>query len=133
MDECKPLVAGSTTLAAALELSAATAALAHTGATGLAITSASGYVDVEDVRFNGAVIGIGATTVLTLAAGGATVAGTLTAGGATTLSSTLAVTSLATLSAGRPRQNMLFLQPKSPISAYFARIMPNYTRFSLLC
>ena len=70
MNERKPLVAGSTTLEAALELSAATAALTHTGATGLAITSTSGYVDVEDVRFTGAVIGVGATTVLTLAAAG---------------------------------------------------------------
>jgi len=81
-------VTGITTLAEDLRLSENTAALTHTGTTGLAITSTSGYVDVEDLRFTGAAIGVSGTpTVVTVASGGAAVTGTLSASAATTLTS----------------------------------------------
>jgi hypothetical protein len=79
-------VVGITTLADDLLMPENTAALTHTGTTGLAITSNSGYVDVEDIRFTGAAIGVSGTpTVVTVASGGAAVTGTLSASGASTL------------------------------------------------
>jgi hypothetical protein len=72
----KLAVAGITTLAEDLRLSEDAAALTHTGTTGLAITSTGGFVDVEDVRFTGAAIGISVDTdILTLSSGTVTVAG----------------------------------------------------------
>jgi len=91
-------VAGITTLAEDLQLLENTAALTHTGTTGLAITSTSGYVDVEEVRFTGATIGVSGTpTVVTVASGGAAVTGTLSATSSTDLSSTLDVAGITTL------------------------------------
>jgi len=72
-------VTGITTLAEALRLSANTAVLTHTGTTGLAITSTSGYVDVEDVRITGAAIGVsGDADLVTLSNAQVTVAGSVT-------------------------------------------------------
>jgi len=91
-------VTGITTLADDLKLSEDIAALTHTGTTGLAITSTSGYVDVEDLRFTGAAIGVSGTpTVVTVASGGAAVTGTLSATSSTHLSSTLGVAGITTL------------------------------------
>jgi len=70
----------------------------HTGTIGLAITSTSGYVDVEEVRFSGAAIGVSGTPiVVTVASGGAAVTGTLSASSSTKLSSTLDVAGITTL------------------------------------
>ena len=70
----------------------------HTGTIGLAITSTSGYVDVEEVRFSGAAIGVSGTPiVVTVASGGAAVTGTLSASSSTNLSSTLDVAGITTL------------------------------------
>jgi len=91
-------VTGITTLADDLQLSSTTTALTHTGTTGLAITSTSGYVDVEEVRFTGAAIGVSGTpTVVTVASGGAAVTGTLSASSSTNLSSSLDVAANTTL------------------------------------
>jgi hypothetical protein len=91
-------VRGITTLADDLQLSSDTTALTHTGTTGLAITSTSGYVDVEDLRFTGAAIGVsGNPIVVTVASGGAAVTGTLSATSSTNLSSTLDVAGNITL------------------------------------
>ena len=51
-------------LSGSLFLEDATAAITHQGATGLAISSTSGYVDVESVRFTGTNIGISGDTDL---------------------------------------------------------------------
>jgi hypothetical protein len=51
-------------LSGSLFLEDATAAITHQGATGLAISSTSGYVDVESVRFTGTNIGINGDTDL---------------------------------------------------------------------
>ena len=51
-------------LSGSLFLEDATAAITHEGATGLAISSTSGYVDVESVRFTGTNIGISGDTDL---------------------------------------------------------------------
>jgi fibronectin-binding autotransporter adhesin len=72
-------VTGITTLAEDLRLSEDAAALTHTGTTGLAITSTSGYVDVEDVRITGAAIGVsGDTDLVSLSKAQVTVAGSVT-------------------------------------------------------
>jgi hypothetical protein len=91
-------VGGVTTLADDLLMSEDAAALTHTGTAGLAITSNTGYVDVEDVRFTGAAIGVSSTpTVLTVASGGAAVTGTLSATSSAHLSSTLGVAGVTTI------------------------------------
>ena len=90
-------VAGITRLADDLIISEDAAALTHTGTTGLAITSNTGYVDVEDLRFTGAAIGVaGHPTVVTVASGGAAVTGTLSASSSAHLSSTLDVAGITT-------------------------------------
>ena len=50
-------VNGVADISGTLTLSGTTHAVTHTGATGMAITSTSGYVDVEDLRFTGSQIG----------------------------------------------------------------------------
>ena len=71
-------VAGIATLADDLRMSEDTAALTHTGTTGLAITSTSGYVDVEDLRFTGLQMGTATTPkVITVSDSGVTVTGSL--------------------------------------------------------
>jgi len=55
-----------------------TAELIHTGNTGLAISSTSGYVDVEEVRFTGAHIGTSnVSDVITMSDAGIYVNGTV--------------------------------------------------------
>ena len=111
------------TVDSAVELDAAAATITHSadlaGNGGLKITSTNGFVDVEDVRFTGAEIGIDGTTdimgltvassVATVAfkhkltTGGlatlesATVTNTLTASAAVTVGTTLGVTGATTL------------------------------------
>ena len=73
-------------LSAALTLSAASATITHSGGTGLVISSTSGYVDVESVRFTDAQIGIAADTeLLALSSGALTVNGTIAAVGVVTV------------------------------------------------
>ena len=120
-------VGGISTFADDILMTETTAALTHNAATGgLAITSSSGYVDVESVRFTGNIIGLDgdfdiitlqnaavtidgslsasgdfkiATTMFTVDAnsGDASVYGGLTAGGAATVGGTLDVTGGVTL------------------------------------
>ena len=68
-------------------------ALTHSGSTGLTITSTSGYVDVESVRFTDAQIGIsGTANIIALATAGTTLTGTLDVSGVTSLNGGAAVT-----------------------------------------
>ena len=62
-----------------IELSASAAKITHENAAGgLTIESSYGYVDVEDIRFTGAKIGVAADIdVITLSSGAVTVAGSL--------------------------------------------------------
>lgn len=99
-----------------IELSASAAKITHENAAGgLTIESSYGYVDVEDIRFTGAKIGVAADIdVITLSSGGVAVAGTLdttglatfasatvtgvfTASGSFTVGTTLGVTGATTL------------------------------------
>ena len=99
-----------------IELSASAAKITHEHAAGgLTIESSNGYVDVEDIRFTGAKIGVAADIdVITLSSGGvavagtldttglatfasATVTGTFTASGSFTVGTTLGVTGATTL------------------------------------
>jgi hypothetical protein len=99
-----------------IELSASAAKITHENAAGgLTIESSYGYVDVEDIRFTGAKIGVAADIdVITLSSGGvavagtldttglatfasATVTGTFTASGSFTVGTTLGVTGATTL------------------------------------
>jgi hypothetical protein len=99
-----------------IELSASAAKITHENAAGgLTIESSYGYVDVEDIRFTGAKIGVAADIdVITLGAGAvavagtldttglatfasATVTGTFTASGSFTVGTTLGVTGATTL------------------------------------
>lgn len=99
-----------------IELSASAAKITHENAAGgLMIESSYGYVDVEDIRFTGAKIGVAADIdVITLSSGGvavagtldttglatfasATVTGTFTASGSFTVGTTLGVTGATTL------------------------------------
>ena len=99
-----------------IELSASAAKITHENAAGgLTIVSSNGYVDVEDIRFTGAKIGVAADIdVITLSSGGvavagtldttglatfasATVTGTFTASGSFTVGTTLGVTGATTL------------------------------------
>lgn len=99
-----------------IELSASAAQIRHENpAGGLTILSSNGYVDVEDIRFTGAKIGVAADIdVITLSSGGvavagtldttglatfasATVTGTFTASGSFTVGTTLGVTGATTL------------------------------------
>jgi hypothetical protein len=69
-------VAGITTMVDDLKLTENTAALTHTGVFGLGIKSDLGYVDVEDIRFTGNLIGIdGDTSLITLTSGSVAVSG----------------------------------------------------------
>jgi len=62
----------------------------HSGNTGLAITSSTGYVDVESVRFTGAQFGISTDTdLIALTNSKVTVSGNLEASGSITLTSNL--------------------------------------------
>ena len=72
-----------------IELSASAAKITHENAAGgLTIESSYGYVDVEDIRFTGAKIGVAADDdVITLGAGAVTVAGTLDTSGLATFAS----------------------------------------------
>ena len=72
-----------------IELSASAAQIRHENpAGGLTILSSNGYVDVEDIRFTGAKIGVAADDdVITLGAGAVTVAGTLDTSGLATFAS----------------------------------------------
>ncbi len=72
-------------LSATLTMSATSAAITHSGGTGLAITSTSGYVAVGNAQFTTgagiAIIGVAADTdLLTLGSASATLLGTLTVG-----------------------------------------------------
>jgi len=72
-------VNGVADISGTLTLSGATHAVTHTGTTGLVITSTGGYVDVEDVRFTGASIGVsGDTDLITLSNAHVIVAGSVT-------------------------------------------------------
>jgi len=74
------------TFADSLSMSKTAATLTHTGTTGLTISS-SGYVDIEQVRFNGKLIGVdGDTDLLSLESGAVTVAGKLDVNGDADLS-----------------------------------------------
>merc|ERR1712100_939756 len=74
------------TFADSLSMSKTAATLTHTGTTGLTISS-SGYVDIEQVRFNGKLIGVdGDTDLLSLESGALTVAGKLDVNGDADLS-----------------------------------------------
>jgi hypothetical protein len=81
---------GTTTLVAAslsggVTMTANAATITHSGTTGLTISSGQ-YVQVEDLKIAGAVIGTGTSaTVLTIAATGASVTGTLSATGDVTV------------------------------------------------
>jgi len=72
-----------------IELSASAAKITHENAAGgLTIVSSNGYVDVEDIRFTGAKIGVAADDdVITLSAGAVAVAGTLDTSGLATFAS----------------------------------------------
>lgn len=72
-----------------IELSASAAKITHENAAGgLTIESSYGYVDVEDIRFTGAKIGVAADIdVITLSSGAVTVAGTLDTSGLATFAS----------------------------------------------
>ena len=104
------LADASLTVDSAVNLEAAAATITHTasGNGGLKITSISGFVDVESVRFTGADIGIDGTTdimTLTVASSVATVAfkHKLTTGGLATLESatvTNALTASAAVTVG---------------------------------
>ena len=71
-------VTGAVALGNDITMSNPLAALTHSGATGLAITS-SGYVEVESVRFTGSKMGISTDDdLITLSSGAVAVSGTLT-------------------------------------------------------
>jgi hypothetical protein len=90
-------VSGVTTLSDNMIMTKPTAAITHSG-TSLTISS-SGFVDVEDVRFTGPIIGFGASNVITLAAGSATVTGSITVTGSASMQTTLTVGGLSNLAA----------------------------------
>jgi hypothetical protein len=95
-------VTGAATFADSVSMSETAATFTHTGTTGLTISS-SGYVDVEQVRFNGKLIGVdGDTDLLSLESGAVTVAGRLNVNGDTDLSGGNVMTSYhaATASSG---------------------------------
>ena len=65
-----------------VEVAKALASITHTGGTGMAISSTTGYVDIESVRFGGSVMGpTGDPDLVTLASGALTIAGTLSTTG----------------------------------------------------
>ena len=76
-------VGGISTFADDILMTETTAALTHNAATGgLAITSSSGYVDVESVRFTGNIIGLdGDFDIITLQNAAVTIDGSLSASG----------------------------------------------------
>ena len=95
-------VTGAASFADSVSMSETAATFTHTGTTGLTISS-SGYVDVEQVRFNGKLIGVdGDTDLLSLESGAVTVAGRLNVNGDTDLSGGNVMTSYhaATASSG---------------------------------
>ena len=96
-------VTGVTTLKEDVSMTKTTAEIKHTGGTGLQITSA-GFVEVESLRFSGLQVGVGSSTIITLATTGASITGTLlvsqtaTLQGSATISGSLGVTGATSLS-----------------------------------
>ena len=86
-------VALDATLQKHLLMTDATAALTHSALTGgLQISSSNGYVDVEEVRFNGKQIGIdGDEDIMTLASGAVSISGKITTSDDIILSETAAL------------------------------------------
>ena len=80
-------VNGLATLKDGLTLEKDTTSMLHTGNTGLQISSTTGFVEVESVRFTNLQLGVGATPIITLSTSGIGVTGTLQTSGLSTLAS----------------------------------------------
>jgi hypothetical protein len=82
-----------------LEVAKALTSITHTGGTGMAISSTTGYVDIESIRFGGNVMGpTGDPNLVTLASGALNITGKLSTTGNTAVLGTLGVTGAAMLS-----------------------------------